>query len=127
MDAHLRTKTFFFATFVVLSNAFGNLFLSLGMRAAGDGNLIVALAQPYAVLGILLLISWLLMRMAMLSWADLTYVLPVTAFGYVVTALLGARFQNEVIDKQRWSGIALIVAGMILVGSQDPHKEPIKK
>jgi drug/metabolite transporter (DMT)-like permease len=126
VDAHLRTKTFLFAAFIVLSNAFGNLFLSLGMRAAGDGNLIVALAQPYAVLGILLLISWLLMRMAMLSWADLTYVLPVTALGYVVSAVLGEQFQNETIDAKRWGGIALIVAGVILVGLQDPHKEQRK-
>ncbi len=126
MDAKLRTKTLFFAAFVVLSNAFGNLFLSLGMRQAGDGNLIVALAQPYAVLGILLLISWLLVRMAMLSWADLTYVLPVTAFGYVVSALLGQWFQNETIVGKRWAGIGLIVAGVILVGSQDPHKDSVK-
>src|SRR5690348_13021651 len=98
MDASPRTKTFLFAAFVVLSNAFGNLFLSLGMRAAGDGNLIAALAQPYAIAGVLLLIFWLLMRMAMFSWADLTYVLPVTALGYVVSALLGQWFQNETID-----------------------------
>lgn len=124
MDAKLRAKTFLFAAFVVLSNAFGNLFLSLGMRAAGEGNLIQALAQPYAVLGILLLISWLLVRMAMLSWADLTYVLPVTALGYVVSAILGQQFQGESIAGKRWAGIALIVAGVMLVGLQDPHKEP---
>lgn len=124
MDAQLRTKTFFFAAFVVLSNAFGNLFLSLGMRRAGDGHLIQALAQPHVVLGILLLISWLLTRMAMLSWADLTYVLPVTASGYAVSALLGMWFQNEVITAQRWGGIGLIVAGVILVGSQEARKEP---
>ena len=123
MDAKLRTKTFLFAAFVVLSNAFGNLFLSLGMRQAGDANLIFALAQPYAVLGILLLISWLLVRMAMFSWADLSYVLPVTAFGYVVSAVLGMWFQNEVIAGQRWAGIGLIVLGVFLVGGQDPHKE----
>jgi uncharacterized membrane protein len=126
MDAKLRAKTLLFAAFVILSNAFGNLFLSLGMRAAGDANLVMALAQPYAVLGILLLISWLLVRMAMFSWADLTYVLPVTAFGYVVSAILGQQFQGETIDAERWAGIALIVAGVILVGSQDPHKESAK-
>lgn len=126
MDAKLRTKTFLFAAFVVLSNAFGNLFLSLGMRQAGDSNLIMALAQPFAALGIVLLISWLLARMAMFSWADLTYVLPVTAFGYVVSALLGQWFQGEVIQGKRWAGIGLIVAGVILVGSQDAHKESAK-
>ncbi len=122
MDAKLRTKTFLFAAFVVLSNAFGNLFLSLGMRQAGDANLILALAQPYAVVGVLLLISWLLVRMAMFSWADLSYVLPVTAFGYVVSALLGMWFQNEVIAGPRWAGIALIVVGVFLVGSGEAHE-----
>lgn len=123
MDAKLRSKTFLFAAFVVLSNAFGNLFLSLGMRQAGDANLILALAQPYAVLGILLLILWLFTRMAMLSWADLTYVLPVTALGYVVSAVLGQLFQNEVIAGRRWAGIAFIVLGVMLVGSQEAHQE----
>jgi drug/metabolite transporter (DMT)-like permease len=123
MHAQLRTKTFVFAAFVVFSNAFGNLFLSLGMRRAGEGHLIAALAQPYAVLGILLLVAWLLVRMAMLSWADLTYVLPVTASGYAVSAWLGMWFQQEVITPRRWGGIALIVAGVILVGSQEARKD----
>jgi drug/metabolite transporter (DMT)-like permease len=123
MTPQLRTKTFAFAAFVILSNAFGNLFLSLGMRQSGDANIIAALFQPQAFLGILLLISWLLARMAMLSWADLTYVLPVTALGYVISAVLGRAFQAEVITGTRWAGIALIVAGVMLVGSQNPHKE----
>lgn len=123
MDAKLRAKTFAFAAFVVLSNAFGNLFLSLGMRQAGDANIIAALFQPMAMIGIVLLISWLLVRMAMLSWADLTYVLPVTSAGYIVSALLGVWFQGEHIEGKRWGGIALIVLGVILVGSEDPHKE----
>jgi uncharacterized membrane protein len=124
MDAKLRAKTFTFAVFVIFSNAFGNLFLSLGMRKAGDADILTALFEPQAMLGIVLLIAWLLARMAMFSWADLTYVLPVTAFGYVVSAMLGKWFQDETITTQRWFGIALIVAGVVLVGSQEPHKEP---
>ena len=38
--------------------------------------------------GIGLLILWLLTRMALISWADLSFVLPVTSIGYV----LGGRF-----------------------------------
>lgn len=124
MDTKLRAKTFAFAVFVIFSNAFGNLLLSLGMRQSGDAGILTALFEPRAMLGIALLIAWLLTRMAMLSWADLTYVLPVTAFGYVVSALLGMWFQAETITSQRWLGIGLIVAGVVLVGSQDPHKEP---
>jgi hypothetical protein len=74
MTAALRAKTLTFAVFVIFSNAFGNLFLSLGMRQAGDAGILSALFEPQAMLGIVLLIAWLLSRMAMFSWADLTYV-----------------------------------------------------
>ena len=66
--------------------------------------------------GITLLILWLLSRMALLSWADLSYVLPVTSFGYAASALIGHFFLNEHITPHRWAGTLLIVAGTILVG-----------
>lgn len=121
MTPALRWKTRAFALFVILSNSFGNLFLALGMRASSDVTaspleFIRAIFQPQVALGIVLLILWLLMRMAMLSWADLTFVLPVTAVGYVLSALLGRMFLNEQITAARWAGTVLIVAGTILVG-----------
>ena len=50
---------------------------------------ITVLFRPWVALGVLLLILWLLSRMALLSWADLSYVLPVTSIGYVLVALAG--------------------------------------
>jgi uncharacterized membrane protein len=43
-------------------------------------------------------------------------VVPVTAVGYVVVALLGRIFLDERITMARWAGIVLIVAGVTLVG-----------
>jgi uncharacterized membrane protein len=123
MDAKLRWKTRAFAAFVILSNSFGNLFIARGMHAAPEVDsplaMLAAIFNPYVMLGIVLLISWLLSRMAMLSWADLSYVLPVTAFGYVVNAILGWAFLAETITPVRWAGVFLIVAGTALVGSGD--------
>jgi len=68
------------------------------------------------MMGISLLILWLLSRMALLSWADLSYVLPVTSLGYVASALLGRFLLNETVTPTRWAGTLLIVAGTILVG-----------
>ena len=50
---------------------------------------ITVLFQPWVALGVSLLILWMLSRMALLSWADLSYVLPVTSIGYVLVALAG--------------------------------------
>ena len=73
--------------------------------------------DPWVALGISLLILWLVSRMALLSWADLTYVLPVTALGYVLTVLAGRVLLAEQVSGQRWAGTLLIVAGVFLVGS----------
>ena len=130
MTPQLVWKTRAFAAFVILSNSFGNLFLAQGMKASDEVasplSFLSAMANPWVILGIVLLISWLLSRMAMLSWADLTYVLPVTAFGYVVSAILGRVFLNENITPVRWAGTLLIVAGTVLVGLGDPHAERSK-
>lgn len=116
--ARLRVKTWICAVVVVLSNVLGNFFLKRGLPAELPTALsyIAALFRPWAALGVALLILWLLSRMALLSWADLSYVLPVTSVGYVLVALAGKFFLGEEISGKRWAGIALIVAGVALVG-----------
>src|SRR5579859_4175356 len=119
MNPRLRWKTRAFAAIVILSNVLGNLFLKFGMDRAGEItasplSFLRAIFTPWVSLGICLLILWLLSKMFLLSWADLSYVLPVTAFGYVVNALLGRLFLGENVTPARWAGTLLIVAGMIL-------------
>ncbi len=85
---------------------------------AGDGLLdyIRAIFNPWVMVGIALLIVWMLSRMALLSWADLSYVLPVTSVGYVLAAVTGTLFLGEHISGTRWIGTLFIMAGAILVG-----------
>jgi drug/metabolite transporter (DMT)-like permease len=123
-SARLRLKTWICATVVVLSNVFGNFFMKRGMPAELPTPLayITVLFQPWVSLGVFLLILWLLSRMALLSWADLSYVLPVTSVGYVLVALAGRVLLNEQISSKRWAGIILIVAGVALVsGGSTPQ------
>src|SRR5664279_1285125 len=115
--ARLRIKTWICATIVVLSNVFGNFFLKKGMPAdlPSPWSYVTVLFQPWVSLGVILLILWMMSRMTLLSWADLSYVLPVTAIGYVLVALVGHVLLNEQITAKRWIGILLIVAGVALV------------
>ena len=115
-------KTRLFTAIVVCSNALGNLFLTRGMKAFA-GNLsfspaeyISAIFSPWVAAGIALLIVWLLSRMALFGWADLSYVLPVTSIGYVLSALMGRYFLGEQVSLRRWAGTLLIVGGTVLVG-----------
>jgi drug/metabolite transporter (DMT)-like permease len=128
--ARLRLKTRLFAPVVVLSGVLGNYFMKRGMPATLSFPLdyITVLFRPYVALGVLLLVFWLLTRMALLSWADLSYVVPVTSVGYALTALAGQVFLHETIDWKRWAGIGLIVAGVALVGAgTDARTFPAKQ
>ena len=121
MTDEQHKKTRIFTVIVVLSNVLGNSFLSRGMRGVGELlslsplPYIQALFNPWVALGASLLVLWLLSHMALLSWADLSYVLPVTAIGYVLVAVTAKIFLHEYVSPWRWAGIALIVAGVMLV------------
>jgi len=121
--ARLRIKSWICAVVVVLSNVFGNFFLKRGMPAQLPTPLdyISALFQPWVALGVVLLILWMMSRMALLSWADLSYVLPVTSIGYVLVAIVGKVLLHEEITDRRWAGIALIMIGVALVGGGTPQ------
>jgi len=115
--ARLRLKTWLCSAIVVISNVAGNFFMKRGMpQHLAPLEYITVLFQPWVALGVLLLIVWLISRMTLLSWADLSYVLPVTSLGYVLVALLGRWLLDERITSTRWAGILLIVAGVALVG-----------
>lgn len=118
-EERLRWKTRFFLALVIVSQPLGNLSLTLGMKhRALDSPLdyLFAIFSPHVALGIVLLIVWLLSRMMLLSWADLSYVLPITSVGYIITTVIARFVLNEQISLTRWSGTILIVAGTALVG-----------
>jgi uncharacterized membrane protein len=123
----LDFKTKLLTAVVVLANVLGNFSLSWGMKHQPvklvDSPLVYiqTIFSPWVLLGTSLLILWLLARMTLLSWADLSYVLPVTSIGYVFTAFLGKYFFAEQITWQRWLGTLAIMIGMILVGLTTPN------
>jgi drug/metabolite transporter (DMT)-like permease len=81
--------------------------------------------DPAVAASIAMLIFSLFTRMALLSIADLSFVLPVTAINYVLTAALGKVFLHEQVTVTRWLAAFLIFAGIAVVGStpQNTTKE----
>ena len=108
---------------VMLTAAIGDTMLAHGMSQVGPvsfqhlGVLLTAMRNPWVIVGIFCLLGFFVSYLAALSWADLTFVLPSTAFGYVVVALLAHFWQHEHISVARWIGIALIVCGVGFVAN----------
>jgi drug/metabolite transporter (DMT)-like permease len=107
--------------------AFGNLSLAWGTRHISEGLAMNpfayfrAMLNPFIAVGILLLIGGMLSRMALLSLADLSFVLPMTSVGYVISVVFGRVFLHEAVSPERWLGVLLIFLAALLVGSTS-HK-----
>ena|ERR1041385_8497024 len=121
-----QMKNHIFVILAVIANTLGNFLLSLGLRtidfklSASPLDYIRIFANPWIDAGVILLIVWLAAQLSLLSWADLSYVLPITAASYVLTAVLGKLFLAESISILRWSGILLISVGVTAVIGTSP-------
>ena len=122
-----KLKTLALVLAVVFLNAVGNVFLAWGMRhiatqvSVNPVDYIRAMLNPFVASGIVLLIFWLLTRMALLSWADLSFVLPLTGLGYILTAVFGKYILAENVPLGHWFGTLLIFAGTAMVGTTRHH------
>jgi drug/metabolite transporter (DMT)-like permease len=110
----------------VIANTLGNFLLSVGMRqmdfrpSASPLEYLQIFANPWIAGGVLLLIVWFASQLSLLSWSDLSYVLPITGASYVLTAVLGKVFLHEFVSISRWLGILAISLGVILVIGSAP-------
>ncbi|MGI4981037.1 MAG: EamA family transporter [Janthinobacterium lividum] len=129
MSHRLQSSQYAMLVFIMLGASVGDALLSRGMRQVGPvsfhhiGLLFHALLNPWVMAGIAVLISFMGSYMTALSWADLTFVQPATAFGNVVTALIGRLWLHEAITPTRWAGIACIVIGVGFVANGPSRTE----
>ena len=117
-------KTQLLVLVVIVSNVLGNVSLSHGMKEVGpiiSASLLDyvkafmrSLENPWTILGICILVIWMLCNLALLSRADLSFVLPVTASAYVLVAIGGHFILHDHVSLLRWTGIALITLGVVL-------------
>ncbi len=118
-------KTFIVIAFAALSAAVGEALLSYAMKKTGQVNmadpshwinLIVSVVRnPYMSLGVLFLAVFFFLYLIALSWADLSFVLPLTAVSYIFAALLARFFLDEDVSWMRWAGTIIIMIGIAFI------------
>lgn len=118
----------------ILVQSLGNVMLGKGIKqvtAGFDAGLEVwkylsllpsVIANPSFLLGVLLLIAFFVLHLAMLSKADSSFVMPVTAFSYVLIAVLAKLILSEAITLFQWIGILLITVGVMVVGMGEARR-----
>jgi uncharacterized membrane protein len=114
----LRPRQYMILGLVSVCAPLGDTCLSRGMTSlpaislAHPATLIAAVFTPWIAVGIALLIGFFASYLTALSWADLTFVLPATAFGNMIVVLLSRFWLHETISYQRWLGAVLITVGV---------------
>jgi drug/metabolite transporter (DMT)-like permease len=130
-------KTAIVITLAILSQAAANTLLSKGMKVIAsmpsfsDGfsltMLAYAMKSPFIWGGIVLLILFFACFLSVVSWADLSFVLPATALGYILNVFTGNYFLDEPVSQARWTGSVLIVFGVILVSLSGAKKVKLEQ
>ncbi|MBI3636549.1 MAG: EamA family transporter [Candidatus Rokubacteria bacterium] len=118
-------KTLVVVIIAALIGGAGHVMLSKGMKTVGDlteassgrlgGMIARVLSNPWVLFGVLLQAAFFFTYLMLLSRADVSLVLPLTALDYIVVALLAAPLLGEPVTAARWGGILLIVGGVALV------------
>ena len=127
-----EVKNYTVLTLVVVLQVVGNVFLSRGMRSVGsiDRISLTAIytyglktaANPWVLLGLGLLVAFFALYLAALSRLDLSYVLPMTASTYVLTAFSAWLILGESVSPTRWAGTVAVTIGIALVTDSERRK-----
>jgi len=129
-------KTTVVLALAVVAQAVGNMFLSMGMKEIASGGaddgfsilfLVQAMGNPLIWIGILLLILFFALFSASLSWADLSFVIPIISFVYILNVVLAWIFLHESVSATRWAGTLLIFVGVALVSQSGKQCESAGK
>ena len=110
---------------IIVVGTGGELCLGRAMRETGE----LERFRPGAAARLLwraLRVKWIWIGVAMmtlaffsllllLSFEEVSFVVPVTALSYLVGALGGIFFLGERVERQRWIGILLVCIGVTLV------------
>lgn len=119
----MREAVFFF--FIVVAGTGGELCVSRAMKSIGEVHdfrpksilkvIFKALRLPWMWLGVGLMSLAFFSLLAILSFQEVSFVVPVSALSYAAGALGAKTFLGERISRHRWIGIAVVCLGVTIV------------
>src|SRR5262249_18504449 len=114
-----------FIAIVVLGGTGGDIAISHAMKQIGEIKtfspvsiwrvLIRAFRIGWMWMGLALMALAFFSLLALLSWADVSVVVPATALSYVAAAFGAKYLLHENVAPLRWAGVVLVCAGVVLL------------
>ena len=116
-----KAKVLLVVFLAVLAVSLGETLLAKGMKSVGQvqGGIwlqLKAVLNIYVLAGTFLMMIYFGLYMLSLSWADLSFVLPLTALSFLFGSLLAKYYLLENVTPSRWIGTFVIMLGVIIVG-----------
>jgi len=118
-------RTFIFFFLIIVSGTGGELCVSRAMRGMGELHdfsaksivdfVLRALRQPWMWVGVAMMAVGFFSLLAVLSFRDVSFVVPVSALSYAAGAFGAKAFLGERIGHNRWLGIAIVCVGVTIV------------
>lgn len=119
-------KTFFLLAILIITQALGDIGLSRGMKDFGVVNpldlsgliplITYLLTNVWIWTGVAFLIISLVFYLTAISRFDLSFVLPIHSFSYVVNAFLAWLLLGEQVSPLRWLSTLIISSGVLFIG-----------
>ena len=110
---------------LVLANATGEILIAKSMRQLGEISTLRLpellkigwriLGNKFFVTGFVLMTLNFFVFLVLLSKADLSLVMPLTALGFVIKTFAAKIFLHETISRERLIGTLLVCAGVALI------------
>jgi len=126
------TKVLIVLLIALVLEAVGVVFLSRGLKQIGEAEKLTATEvarvirrgaiNPSILLGVALETIFFGALLYLLSQRDVSLIWPLTALGFVLTAIAAKLVLHEDIHWTRWMGVALIVIGAALVSYSEKVK-----
>lgn len=128
----MKAVTILVLVIATLSAAIGETFLSYGMKSMGPVSLsspsrwlelaLALVKNIHLAVGVGFLACFFFLYLATLSWADFSYVLPITSLSFIFGIVLAKFCLHEQVSWRRWVGTLVILAGICLVASDQKER-----
>ncbi|MEW5744977.1 MAG: DMT family transporter [Nitrospirota bacterium] len=132
-----KVKTLIVIFFAALSTSIGEVLLSYGMRKSGQIDLanpshlvtlvLSVVRNPYIFAGVVFTAIFFFLYLTALSWADLSFVMPLTSLSYLFATLIAKYLLGEEVSWFRWAGTAVIIIGITLIALDNKQRTEVSR